>query len=109
MSRIPAAAMALALAAPAIPLAHGQGMGDAPDKASIDRLKSEYLSCSDAALKARLEAGAVMQCSVVYEALLQRGFGGDFTRLLAWSKAHAPRRVAEGLPEPGRSGPARGP
>jgi hypothetical protein len=109
MSRMPAAAIALALAAPAIPLAQGQGMGDGPDRTSIDRLKSEYLACNVAVMKSRLEAGAIMQCSVVYEALLQRGFGGDFIKLLAWSKAHTPQRVAAGATRPQQAGPDGGP
>jgi hypothetical protein len=31
-----------------------------------------------------------MKCSVVYEELKQRAFGGDFHKLLAWSKAQPP-------------------
>ncbi|MGA7985704.1 MAG: hypothetical protein WCA01_11040 [Burkholderiales bacterium] len=91
------AAIALALAAPAIPLARGQGTSDGPAKASIGELKSAYLSCNRAALADRQDSGSIMQCSVIYEALLQRGFGGDFTKLLAWSKAYTPRRLAAGL------------
>jgi hypothetical protein len=36
--------------------------------------------------------GEAANCSVIYEALLKVGFGGDFKRLLAWWQAE---RVTE--------------
>jgi hypothetical protein len=54
---------------------------------SIDDLKRSYVSCSDAAMKSRLDSGGTMYCSVLYEELKRRAFGGDFDRLLAWSRS----------------------
>jgi hypothetical protein len=54
---------------------------------SIDALKTAYLACDQAAVEGRLSGAAVMQCSVIYEELKQRAFGGDFEKLLAWSRS----------------------
>jgi hypothetical protein len=59
----------------------------APQAMSIDDLKRSYVSCSDAAMKSRLDSGGTMYCSVLYEELKRRAFGGDFDRLLAWSRS----------------------
>jgi hypothetical protein len=59
---------------------------EAPQAMSIDELKRGYVSCSEAAVKSRLDNGSVMHCSVIYEELKRRAFGGDFERLLAWSR-----------------------
>lgn len=100
---------ALMLAAPVAPLAYGQTAGDEPGKASVAELKSAYMACNRDALSGRQDTGTVMQCSVVYEKLLQRGFGGNFYKLLAWSKGRAPRALAAGLAGPVRPDPVRGP
>ena len=84
------------LVALATSMAYGQSPnGDLKD-ASIDELKSAYLSCSGAAVSGRLNTGGITQCSVVYEELKQRAFGGDFAKLLDWSKAHPPEPNGEG-------------
>ncbi len=70
-------------------LAHGQPPETAAEDARIEKLKRAYLSCSEAALRGRLQTGAVQQCSVIYEELKWRAFGGDFLRLFAWSRAQA--------------------
>lgn len=57
-----------------------EGLSDA-------NLKLFYLHCSRAA-KRSLGTGGVAVCSVGYELLLQRTFGGDFNALLAWSRRH---------------------
>lgn len=67
---------------------------DALRTASIDDLKRVYLQCNDAALGGRLGWPGVMGCSVIYETLKQRAFGGDFDRLLAWSREQAAAREA---------------
>lgn len=64
-------------------------------QASIEELKVTYLNCSREALAGRLGQGTIMGCSMVYEALKERAFGGDFSRLLAWSRAH---EIAPGGP-----------
>jgi hypothetical protein len=67
----------------------------APDPAQIGRLrqipveelKATYLNCNREALAGRLDRGAIMGCSVVYEVLKEKAFGGDFAKLLIWSRA----------------------
>jgi hypothetical protein len=54
---------------------------------SIDALKAIYLACNDGVMNGRLATGSVAACSVVYEELKERGFGGDFDRFLAWSRS----------------------
>jgi hypothetical protein len=76
------------LVALAIPMAQGRSPdGDLKD-VPIDELKTDYLSCNGAAISGRLNAGGITECSVVYEELKRRAFGGDFAKLLDWSKAH---------------------
>lgn len=58
----------------------------------VHSLKAAYLRCDRAATERLLGAGDAANCSVIYEELLQVGFGGDFKRLLAWWQAE---RVAE--------------
>jgi hypothetical protein len=53
----------------------------------LDELKRIYLGCSSASLGGRLGTQGIAQCSVVYEALKNRAFGGDFEKLLAWSRS----------------------
>ncbi len=53
----------------------------------VEELKAMYLNCNREALAGRLDAGAIMACSVVYETLKQRAFGGDFDALRSWSRA----------------------
>ena len=60
---------------------------------SIDQLKRFYLWCGGAATDGQLDNGAIMQCSIFYEALKQRAFDGDFERLLAWSRANSSARI----------------
>jgi hypothetical protein len=91
------AALAMALAA-----AHAQTTLDTvaspPSEARIashlralpdDQLKTFYLRCSGAALRGALGAGEIAACSLGYETLLARTFGGDFHALLAWSRQQA--------------------
>lgn len=68
------------------PIAQAGPGGDTLARASIDELKRAYLSCSRAALGSQLDRAGVMQCSVIYEVLKQRAFGGEFDTLYAWSR-----------------------
>jgi len=93
--RVLALAVGLALAAPVAstaPAAHAESRAPALEDLRIDELKRVYLSCNSAALRGRLDTAAVRQCSVVYEALKRRAFGGDFLKLLAWSRAQPAAR-----------------
>jgi hypothetical protein len=51
----------------------------------LEKLKSAYLQCEHMAVKGKLGTGEIMLCSVLYEELKQRAFGGDFPRLKAWA------------------------
>ena len=50
----------------------------------IAELKRKYLACDREATTRRLGPGEAQGCSLIAEALLRRGFEGDFERLLAW-------------------------
>lgn len=89
--RLPTWTLLLALAAP---LAHGQSDGGKQETPSIDELKRAYLSCDRAAMSGQLHGAGAMQCSIIYEELKRRAFGGDFERLLVWSRAHLSGRSA---------------
>jgi hypothetical protein len=56
----------------------------APSEPNIAALKHQYLECDRQASTQRLDWAAASHCSIVSEQLLQRGFAGDFERLLAW-------------------------
>lgn len=47
-------------------------------------LKQLMVECNAAANKQLLDPGSAFSCSIGYEALLKRGFGGDFQAMLAW-------------------------
>lgn len=89
----------VALAA-AVGAAQAQPAHDDVRHLSVDDLKRGYLACHDASTRRVLGMGEVMHCSVIYEVLKQRAFGGDFERLLAWARAQPPRTAAA------RAGPA---
>lgn len=78
--------VALMQLAIATPLAHGNSSGEEPNAVPLGELKRAYLACSDTAVDGRMSSGSIMQCSMVYEALKRRAFGGDFEKLLAWSR-----------------------
>lgn len=82
---IPLAFAMLAIAAQAAP-------GHLPVQ-TIDQLKTSYLDCERRASVAMLDIGDAANCSVAHEELMQRGFGGDWNRMLAWWKSQ--RAAAE--------------
>ena len=47
-------------------------------------LKRLVVECNAAASRQLLDAGSAFGCSLGYEALLRKGFGGDFQALLTW-------------------------
>jgi len=55
--------------------------------ATIDQLKLAYLECDWRASDALLDLSEAVYCSSIQEVLKQRGFGGDFDRMLAWWRA----------------------
>lgn len=92
-SLLAAAALALAAAAPVA----AQPAPKDPSAVPISQLKDSYLACERMALRGALDPGTAAVCSAHYEALLKRGFDGDFDRMLAWWRnATAPRGFAGG-------------
>jgi hypothetical protein len=55
--------------------------------ATIDQLKLAYLECDRRASDGLLDLSDAVYCSTIQEVLKQRGFGGDFDRMLAWWKS----------------------
>ena len=47
-------------------------------------LKSLVVACSRSAGSQLLDLGSAAMCSMGYEALLRKGFGGSFPALMAW-------------------------
>ena len=64
-----------------------QPSSDVTAQLSTEQLKTAYLECERAALIEKLGSGDAMLCSVIYEDLKYREFGGDFLRLKAWADA----------------------
>lgn len=79
------AAIALSVAAPA----HAQP--DPIGDATPEQLKLTYLACEERAAAEPLDAATAQLCSVFYEALKSKVFGGSYDALLAWWQAE--RRV----------------
>lgn len=57
------------------------------EQASHEQLKAIYVDCSNEAERRLLGAGKAAACSIVYETLKRRVFGGDFAALYAWSRS----------------------
>ena len=70
--------------------AHGNTIDGERFDASVDALKRAYLACDRSAMRGQLSSGGIMHCSMVYEELKRRAFGGDFDKLLAWSNSQQP-------------------
>ena len=49
-----------------------------------DDLKRDYMACERAAMAGQLDSATVMTCSMLYEELRARVFGGSFEALLSW-------------------------
>jgi hypothetical protein len=50
----------------------------------IVELKAAYLECEQLASTTLLDSSTAADCSLVAEELLERGFGGNFQRMLTW-------------------------
>ena len=86
--------VALMLIALSAPIAHSRSPSGEPMDVSIDEMKRMYLWCDRAAISGQLNTDGIMQCSIVYEELKRRAFGGDFDKMLAWFKANATVQIA---------------
>lgn len=94
-----AAALAGCVASPGVPscqasMSEIQVIGDrARTLARFEQLpegclKALLLRCSRDAGERLLDNGDAAMCSISYEALLRRGFDGNFDALLAWWRVH---------------------
>jgi hypothetical protein len=72
---------------------------------TVDELKLAYLDCDRRAGQTMLGGAEAAHCSMTFEELKQRGFGGDFGRLHAWWQER--RRVDGSAAAHGVSGGAR--
>jgi hypothetical protein len=54
---------------------------------SIDDLKGAYLACEGSAGGGRMHDAEALLCSIIYEELKQRAFGGDFQSLRRWFRS----------------------
>ena len=50
----------------------------------VTELKARYLACERSAMRGRLDPGEAAGCSIAFEELKKRAFGGDFESLLKW-------------------------
>lgn len=55
-------------------------------------LKAMFMECAAATREHILDLGSATFCSVGYEALLKRGFGGDFHALMGWWRSQREAR-----------------
>ena len=82
-------------AAPAHPLADRVGVLSSFERLPDTCLKALFADCSDAAGEQLLDLGSAAICSIGYEALLKRGFGGDFHALMGWWRSQRGGTVAD--------------
>lgn len=66
------------------PLADRSGTLSRFEQLSPECLKTVVVQCAGVANRVLLDLGSAALCSIGYEALLRRGFGGDFHALVAW-------------------------
>lgn len=71
-------------AEPGNPLASRQERLSAYEGLPEHCLKTLVVECTAAANERMLDMGSAANCSMGYEALLRRGFAGDFKAMLAW-------------------------
>ena len=57
-------------------------------------LRQIYRVCARESVAGRLSGAEITACSIAYDVLLKRQFGGDFAALLDWSKAARDEPVA---------------
>jgi hypothetical protein len=71
---------------PPVPVERFAGSFADVEQLTDAQLKRFYLECSRAAVRGRITSGDVQVCSVGYERLLQKSFGGDFRAFLDWRR-----------------------
>lgn len=71
------------------PAGQERGLDTALRELPEQDLKRLYLQCGRAATPGSIGRAGIVLCSVAYEILLKRTFGGDFFALLAWSRSES--------------------
>ena len=66
------------------PLADRQGTIARLENMPQQCLREMFRQCTDAARASLLDLGSAAACSMGYEALLRKHFGGNFQALMAW-------------------------
>lgn len=66
-----------------------EGLRGRLEALTASQIQVVYLNCSNQAMKRRLDGGEAAMCSLAYDVLLKRHFGGNFDALLAWSRQQA--------------------
>lgn len=104
------AIVATALVSAAFPLlaAGDAAEADAPNPMAVAisrikalpeaELKAFYRRCARASVRGQLSNGEIALCSVGYQQLLDRHFGGDFQAFLEWRRGTDARPPAPGEP-----------
>jgi hypothetical protein len=62
---------------------------------TLAALERNFWLCERASMKYLLDLGTAAHCSVVYETLKARRFGGDFKALLEWWQANKDAQLAQ--------------
>lgn len=75
-------------------LAHSAAAEDDMASYTTEQLITVYLDCERAALSQRQDQGEIMLCSLAYETLKMRSFGGDFHKMREWTDTRIRRFVA---------------
>jgi hypothetical protein len=79
-----AAALCEFEAVPEHPMANRSGTISALEHLPESCLKTLLLECSESANQQLMDLGSAAMCSMTYEALLKKGFGGSFHAFMEW-------------------------
>lgn len=77
-------------------LAHGAAAEPDPSGYTTEKLMTAYLECERAAMSQRQDRGEIMFCSLAYETLKRRSFGGDFRKMREWTDTTLRGAIAPG-------------
>lgn len=84
MKSFVARAAILALLAGAGLAAQAQSDSSSLQLVPVDQLKAMYLRCERSAASGLMDVSDAARCSMLGEQLLDRGFGGNYPRLVQW-------------------------
>jgi hypothetical protein len=73
------------------PLADRQDLLAEYERLPAGCLQATFRQCTEASERTLLDLGSAAMCSIGYEALLRKHFGGDFHALMAWWRDDRPQ------------------